>query len=209
MTPKGDNKESIQETRQRILDAAVEVGSRRGYARATTRLIAEHAGVNEVTLFRHFGTKQNLFSEAIERYGAPALVPTIESQLSGDFRQDLIVLGRTIFSVLLERREALQLILCESTHIPEVRGVMARNPQQLRVMLARYFKSQMDQGCMMEGHAELLAQAFLGMFFAYAISLNMLDSAIEPPVSNEDFVQCCVDLFMEGTIAGSAHMEGQ
>jgi AcrR family transcriptional regulator len=36
-----------------------------GYSRTTTREIAEHAGVLEALLFRHFGTKANLFEQAV------------------------------------------------------------------------------------------------------------------------------------------------
>jgi AcrR family transcriptional regulator len=204
---KGDEKTSARDTRQRILDAAVEIGSRFGYAQATTKAIAEAAGVNEVTLFRHFGTKENLFSEAIEQYGAPALVSEIEEQLSGNYRQDLILIGQVIFSILFERREMLHLLLCESANIPEVRSVLARNPRELRQMLARFFKAQMGKGVVRQGHADLMAQAFLGMFFAYAISLDILDSAVEPPVSKGEFIQGCVDVFVNGTVRGD-HLEG-
>jgi AcrR family transcriptional regulator len=41
-------------TKKRILAAAELVFSRDGFQGATTREIARQAGVNEVTLFRHF-----------------------------------------------------------------------------------------------------------------------------------------------------------
>lgn len=204
---KRKEKGSSSETRQRIIDAAVEIGSKFGYAQATTKAIAEVAGVNEVTLFRHFGTKKNLFSEAIEQYGAPALVSEIEARLSGNYRQDLQAIGHVIFSALFERREMLQLLLCESANIPEVRTVLARNPRELRRMLVRYLKQQMKQGVVRQGHPDLMAQAFLGMFFAYAIGLNMLDSAVEPAVSNEAFIQGCVDVFVDGTLRDDCSRE--
>lgn len=50
--------------RERILEAAREVFAQHGSAGATTRRIAEAAGVNEVTLFRHFGSKEALLDEA-------------------------------------------------------------------------------------------------------------------------------------------------
>lgn len=48
-----------------LLDAAVRVFSERGYAGATTREIAEAAGTTEALLFRHFGSKANLFEVAV------------------------------------------------------------------------------------------------------------------------------------------------
>ena len=53
-------------TRQQLLDAAVRVFSKRGYARATTREIAETAGVAEGSIYRHFADKSALFREALE-----------------------------------------------------------------------------------------------------------------------------------------------
>lgn len=50
--------------RERILEAAREVFAQHGSVGATTRRIAEVAGVNEVTLFRHFGSKEALLEEA-------------------------------------------------------------------------------------------------------------------------------------------------
>ena len=49
-----------ESTRQRIITAATNLFGKVGYTRATTRSIASTAGVNEVTLFRLFGSKQNL-----------------------------------------------------------------------------------------------------------------------------------------------------
>jgi AcrR family transcriptional regulator len=192
---------SSEVTRKKIIAAAAEIGSKVGYSKATTKAIAEVAGVNEVTLFRHFGSKENLFSAAIEQYGGPALVSTIESQFSGDYRQDLMIVGNTFIEILLERQEMLRLLLCESAHIPEVRTVLARNPRELRQMLARYLDSQIQKGIIKKQHPEALAQAFLGMFFAYAISLNILDEAITPHISNQDLVLQFVDIFIAGTLA--------
>jgi len=44
------------------MQAASDLFANKGYAGTTTRSIAETAGVNEVTLFRHFGSKENLFT---------------------------------------------------------------------------------------------------------------------------------------------------
>lgn len=50
-----------------LLEAARESFAERGYARSTTRDIAARAGVAETLLFRNFGSKANLFGEAVLR----------------------------------------------------------------------------------------------------------------------------------------------
>ena len=52
------------EIRAKILEAAARVYSQHGFRGATTRLIAQEADVNEVTLFRTFGSKEALIEEA-------------------------------------------------------------------------------------------------------------------------------------------------
>lgn len=55
------------ETEQKILRAALKVFSEKGYVGATTLAIAQEAGFNEMTLFRRFKTKENLFNRVITR----------------------------------------------------------------------------------------------------------------------------------------------
>jgi TetR/AcrR family transcriptional regulator len=49
------------ETEKKILNAALNVFAKKGKDAATTKAIAEKAGRTEMTLFRKFGSKKNLF----------------------------------------------------------------------------------------------------------------------------------------------------
>ena len=57
--------------RDELLGAAARVYGEAGYRGATTRRIALAAGVNEITLFRHFGSKDALLREALARCQDP------------------------------------------------------------------------------------------------------------------------------------------
>jgi AcrR family transcriptional regulator len=59
MTERGDT------TRARLIAAATAVAAEQGYAHATTRAIAEAAGVSEGTIYRHFPDKKALFLAAV------------------------------------------------------------------------------------------------------------------------------------------------
>ncbi|HUF65902.1 MAG TPA: TetR/AcrR family transcriptional regulator [Gemmatimonadaceae bacterium] len=65
-------------TRQRIVEAALEAYGQKGFRGATTRRIAALAGVNEVTIFRHFGSKHALLTEALS-HQAPVPVTALPS----------------------------------------------------------------------------------------------------------------------------------
>ena len=53
-------------TENRILEAAVQLFARNGYTASGTLKIAQLAGVNELTVFRHFSRKKDLFWAAVE-----------------------------------------------------------------------------------------------------------------------------------------------
>lgn len=54
-----------EKTEKKILDAALNVFAKKGRDAATTKAIAEKAGRTEMTLFRKFGSKRNLFDQVI------------------------------------------------------------------------------------------------------------------------------------------------
>jgi len=60
-------------TRDRILDAAREEFSERGYDKTSIRGIAKAAGVDSALVHHYFGTKEQVFEAAIEVAFAPAL----------------------------------------------------------------------------------------------------------------------------------------
>jgi AcrR family transcriptional regulator len=55
------------DVREEILKAAARLYCEAGFRGTTTRGVAREAGVNEVTVFRHFGSKEALLREAIGR----------------------------------------------------------------------------------------------------------------------------------------------
>ena len=63
--------------RDRIIDAAKKVYAQHGFRGATTRLIAIEAGVNEVTLFRTFGSKAALFEALMQSHVAQSPIPEL------------------------------------------------------------------------------------------------------------------------------------
>lgn len=58
-------------TRQALIDATLVLLGEHGYRGTTTRGIAEQAGVSEVTVFRHFGSKADLVAVALEHASRP------------------------------------------------------------------------------------------------------------------------------------------
>ena len=89
---------------EQILEAALEVWREEGYRAATTRKIAERAQVGEVTLFRRFGGKADLFAAALAREaGGLADVTLIHT---GDLEADMLSIATT-YGEIVERNAAI------------------------------------------------------------------------------------------------------
>src|SRR5689334_19547094 len=74
-------------TRRKLIQAATEAFTEFGFQSATTREIARRAGVNEVTLFRHFRTRSDLMRAAItETLAAEAAFMESYAFLDDDLR---------------------------------------------------------------------------------------------------------------------------
>ena len=192
---------SPDQTRARIMQAASQLFAEKGFAGTTTRAIAERSGVNEVTIFRHFGTKENLAKAIMDQFGGPAIADSLKARFSGDYEQDLTLVGQAMMEVMTTRSDAMRMAICEAGNFPEFQQVVAENPRQLRKMLASYFERQMTAGLIRSGHPELLAQAFLGMFFSYAVLHGFLLDSLKPEISSEEVVEQFVALFVRGTLA--------
>jgi AcrR family transcriptional regulator len=76
------------DTQTRLLDAAEQMFAEQGLDAATTRGIARAAGVNEVTLFRHFGSKAGILAAVVGRSFA-ARPEQASMTDTGDLRADV------------------------------------------------------------------------------------------------------------------------
>jgi AcrR family transcriptional regulator len=70
--------------REALLRSAIELFADRGPASVSVRDIARHAGVNQGLIYRHFGSKDALLAEALER-GSSQLFPAALAEQGFDF----------------------------------------------------------------------------------------------------------------------------
>jgi AcrR family transcriptional regulator len=145
-------------TRQRLLEAAERVFSRDGFQGATTREIAREAGVNEVTLFRHFRSRDELLRATIlYRTIAPEDLLTAKSEWERDLPGQLEEYVRKYYEMLLEREALVRAVVGEGRLLPPaVREVLKGKMAPVRAALverleaakqAGYVNPDVDLGC--------------------------------------------------------------
>ncbi|MGB6128134.1 MAG: TetR/AcrR family transcriptional regulator [Psychrilyobacter sp.] len=84
-----------------ILKVALELFSKYGYGGVSTKQIAKESGVNEVTIFRKFETKNNLFQQVISKYAKEGnIIEKLKNDLTGTIEKDLMTFGMYFYHFL-------------------------------------------------------------------------------------------------------------
>ncbi len=189
------------DTRQRIITAALGLFGQVGYTRATTRGIAEAAGVNEVTLFRHFGSKKNLLMACMQEFNRSGFTASFESGLSSSYPEDILHMARLQMEDTRANMDLLRVILCDARTVPELREAVLAGGRGNMAHLSDYFQRQIDAG-MVRGDlpAESLALAFDSLFSTSMIIEGMLQEGFAPALASQKLLQSLVELFVRGTL---------
>ena len=71
--------DAMQDTRRRITEAAVELHGSIGPARTTITAVADRAGVQRQTVYRHFPTDDDLYDACTGHFAATHPLPDLEA----------------------------------------------------------------------------------------------------------------------------------
>ncbi|MCC6615655.1 MAG: TetR/AcrR family transcriptional regulator [Anaerolineae bacterium] len=190
------------ETRQRIIDAAIGLFGEVGYSGATTRAIAERAGINEVTLFRHFGNKKNLLLACIQAGNQAGFAATFRDHLTGDYAADIGFMARLQMADTAAHFDILRLLMCDAQAVPELRDMMASGASGNRDLLAGYFREQIDAGVIRADlDPEALATAFDSLFSSYIVFANLMGSGSALVTPSDATLDSLAGIFVRGTVA--------
>ena len=196
-----ENSPTKKKARQRILEAAAQSFQTLGYARTTTQSIATKAGVAEVTLFRHFGDKQNLFLAVAQQIGGGPGLDQLEAKLTGDLETDLRLISGHILAFFLAQQDAIRMLMFEAIHFPEMKAALAQNPRGAMQILDRYFQKQMEAGKLQPINPSATAQAFISMLFGYAVGLEPVQALLPTEISLEEMTAEFVRIFLAAIAA--------
>ncbi|MGM0884450.1 MAG: TetR/AcrR family transcriptional regulator [Bacillota bacterium] len=179
----------------KLLSAAIDLIAEKGYNGVSTKEIAAAAGLNEVTLFRQFGSKQYLFEAAIDRFHyTEEMKKLFNEKLTWDLHEDLLLISRTYHETMNRNRKMIQIYLKEGSNFSGFHERANKHPQQLKEMLTNYFTAMSEKGKVIRTNPELQALSFMWMNFgAFISSLNTDDSYTT--VTKEAFITESVQLF--------------
>lgn len=111
-------------TKEKILSAAKDVFSSKGYTRATTKEISNVAGVAEITIFRRFESKSNLFRETIINYLVDPMLDYSISYEQSSVKEKILNIIEERINTLRNNKDLFMSAICEARHNNEVKNMI-------------------------------------------------------------------------------------
>lgn len=200
-------------TRQRLIGAALELFASQGVTETTTKQIAELAEVNEVTLFRQFGSKYGLLLAVIEEAAVftnlgQTLVEKADRTCS--IYQALKDYANACLEALEGVPEVVRSVVGEAGKYPsENRAALGAGFTQANRYVAEYFATVIDRGQLQANlSAQKLASLLNGMLLGYAV-IEFTSEFHELWQDREDFLENLVALFLHGAVSDSDSIESK
>jgi AcrR family transcriptional regulator len=127
---------SAPDRRAAILDAALEVFSRRGYHAASIDEIAQEAGISKALIYEHFPSKKDLHASLLERHVQEIFERLAESAAGPDPGEVRLRAGVDAFLEWVETHPHAFRLLFRDTFEADVAEVLQRLQQQATFAIA-------------------------------------------------------------------------
>ena len=172
------------EIKNRILAAAARVYSQYGFRGATTRLIATEAGVNEVTLFRTFGSKAELLQAMLQSQVASHAAPMLPDDLS-DPQAVLTDWCASLIEYVREHAHLIRKTIAEAEERPDAACAACEGPSTAGGSLALYVERLVESGAAdRDTDIHTAVSMFMSAIFGDALYRDVMPKNFPQPLQN-------------------------
>ena len=205
-----------EERRLQILAVAVSLFSQKGFRGTTTKEIAQAAGVSEAMVFRHFATKQELYSAILDHKAcASGRFDPAEMAADAIARKDdrgvfeSLALGalvhhetdpqfqRLLLHSALEKHELAQMFF----------DTIVRHVYEF---LGNYIRERQHDGAFIEIDPAIVVRCFIGMVMHHSLNNNLWDPDRRLlNISNESAAKHFTDILLKGITSPVAKSQSE
>jgi TetR/AcrR family transcriptional regulator len=192
-----------EERRKQLIEIAIDLFSKKGFRGTTTREIAAAAGVTEAIIFRHFATKEELYTAILDYKGSSTGIEQWFADADGLMeRDDDEGLFRLIVSKVLDvhrGEQRFERLMIHAALEGHQLAVMHQNQMTMGIgaRLTEYIQRRQKSGALLDCDpaAVLFAVAGIGHLFALHKYMYQL---IAEPASDEQMIESFVRILMQG-----------
>src|SRR5438128_2787363 len=200
-----------EERRLQILRVAMSLFSQRGFRGTTTKEIALHAGVSEAMVFRHFATKEELYSAILDQKAClHDEIGPCQAVADAIARKD----DRAVFEAMAldalnhhEQDPQFQRLLLHSALEEHELAQMFWKKFVRRVYqsLGDYIRQRQRQGAMVNLKPAIIVRAFVGMVVHHSLNNNLWDRERQLlNISNQAAAREFTNILLHGVVRDQA-----
>jgi AcrR family transcriptional regulator len=194
-----------EERRLQILRVAVRLFSQRGFRGTTTKEIAQAAGVSEAMVFRHFATKEELYTAILDHKAcADGIEDPCELVADAVRQKDDRAVFETLALSALEHHEHdhefLRLLLHSALEGHELAQMFwDRNVLQIYEFLGNYIAERQRDGAFRLVEPKVVVRAFIGMLIHHSLNNNLWDPSRHLlDLTNEEAAREFTEILLRG-----------
>lgn len=193
----------VENRREQIMDAALRVFARKGFAQATNKDIAREAEITPGLIYHYFDSKAALL-QAILESRAPVQVMRALAPDTFDLPPEkmLRLILRPTLRALEDKRflELLRVYLPELLHNPQASSLGIPAIQEGTEYLAKYLAAQIKRGTLRKMDPALAAQIILGGIMALVLRRQILRDPTMLAYSHEKIIDLTIQLTLRGLL---------
>ena len=191
-----------EDTRSRILKAALRLFAAKGYDGTTTKDLAKKAKVAEGTLFRYFPNKKAILIE-VATQGWIEILTDLLTELSemGNYHAVTQVMKRRVLR-MRENNDLLKVCFIEAQFHQELKEkIQSEVIIKMTDVAEAFFETAMDKGIYRRINPKIVAQVFLGMFAIAGFSSETIIDPQASPQALQEMAEGIADIFLNGVLS--------
>jgi AcrR family transcriptional regulator len=193
------------ERRRQILEVAMHLFSKNGFAGTTTKKIAEAAGVSEATVFKHFANKDEIYADILDHkacnHGLENPFREIAEQL--EKKDDFGVfygMALNSFRHHREDRDFMRLLLHSALEGHELARMFFESyVVEMYEFLSNYIRRRQEDGVFREVEPKIIVRSFVGMIIHHSLNNTLWDKDQKLlKISDEDAAREFATILLNG-----------
>lgn len=196
---------SAEKRKLQILRVAVSLFSQKGFGGTTTREIAQAAGVSEAMVFRHYATKQELYSAILDHKACSGDSMNPEQMVAEALKHknDRAVFERLALGALDHHEsdpEFQRLLLHAALEGHELAEMFFEKfIRRVYELLGNYIAERQRDGAMVKVDPAIVIRSFIGMIIHHSLNNNLWDPNRRLlKISNQDAAKHFTEILLNG-----------
>jgi AcrR family transcriptional regulator len=191
----------VEDRREQIMEAALRVFARKGYARASNKDIAREAGITPGLIYHYFESKEALLKAIFEDRSPLRLIRSVPPQmLELPPEQFLRFLVQQLLAVVEDEKfmQLLRVYLPEAIYNPGAAPLGIAFIGEAIHFVEGYLAGKMESGELRQGDPGLITHLLMGSVMDMALRRQVLRDPLTLEYTQEQIVECVVSTALDG-----------